>query len=370
MKRKCSDITFNLSPKKTRPATVLSISLPIPKYLSSKFPHSRDKGVHFHERSHTYSVDWSQDRNFSDEGILSVSGLYAKYFPKFDADKVISTMFLKCTWKTLTVKDLQNPKRVMNEDSKFHGLTLGEIRQNVKKTISTEEQAAEQKKDRVILDPKSKYFGLTKYQIKTLWQSKGEEACRSGTAHHLVCELFYNGISPKQPFSKCTQQFLDFAADHAQLRPFRTEWVLYSSIDYKIAGTPDMLFFSAARPWHEKGEKNCLRLTMFDWKKCKKLNKFSFGKYGTGPLDDLPNTNYFKYAIQQNCYKYLLENFYAPCEIDGIVYDKIEVEEMYLVIMHENNDKYLKFLMPNYQDKIATIFAKRKKELYSQKKKN
>ena len=108
-----------------------------------------------------------------------------------------------------------------------------------------------------------------------------------------------------------------------------------------------------------------LHLTIFDWKNTKAIHKFSFirNDKGTGPCADLPNTNYFHYAIQLNVYKYMLEQFYKDIVVEGNTYKRIVIDKMFLVIMHDNRDTYLEMLLPDYQERVRKMFEDRKSEV-------
>lgn len=283
-----------------------------PCYLCQKYPHTRDKSIKFEDEykglEHVYLVDWRNNGEFEVGNNISVSGLYKKYFPSFDADNTIEKMMAGKNWE------------------------------------------------------KSKYFGKSVNEIKGEWNKIGNDASAKGSAHHLKCEQFYNGISIDKPHDIPTCQFLQFAEDHKHLKPFRTEWLLFSDEKHRVCGTPDMLFFSPFRGSDSNNSKT-LYLTMFDWKNSKKIRKFNMWEKGYAPFQDLPNCNYYHYAVQLNVYKYMIENFYVPIQVNGVVYDNIEIDKMFLVVMHENRENYLKLLLPNYQDRIQIMFDVRRTEL-------
>jgi len=276
-----------------------------PDLLRCKHPHPRDDSIRFEEKEHRYSVDWDNKKEFTYDRIISVSKVYKDYFSEFDADAVITKMMESKKW------------------------------------------------------PQSKYYGLDAGQIKLQWSTLGNAASAAGSAHHLICESYYNGMPPASPHTKVVGQFMDFAKDHDHLTPFRTEWVLRSNADHLLCGTPDMIFVS---PNH-RPDNDTLLLSVYDWKNSKKIQKFNPWDKGTVPFADLPDCNYFHYAIQLNIYKYILENFYAPMTVDGVTYSRIKIDKMFLVVMHDNRDKYLKLLLPNYQDRIKLVFENRKQEL-------
>ena len=69
------------------------------------------------------------------------------------------------------------------------------------------------------------------------------------------------------------------------------------------------------------------------------------------------------YSPQQNIYKFIIENFYTPITVNNVIYNKIEVEEMFLVIMHSNRNSYNKLKVPNYQSLVPEMFDQRKQQL-------
>lgn len=273
--------------------------------------HIRDDYVVFYENDHTYSIDWCHDGTYSSKDIISVSQLCSQFFPKFDEDSIIEKMMKSKTWS------------------------------------------------------KSKYFGMSKNDIKSQWKKIREKAAESGTYHHRIYELYYNGIHPETPYTKTIDQFLKFASDHGKnLIPFRTEWVVYTDIVHKICGTPDILFYDCSRKSYDGN----LHLTMYDWKHCKKISKFSVQREtGLKPLHNIKNTNFFKYSFQLNIYKYILETYYTNITVQNKIYPKIIIDKMYIVCIHDSFDHYAEILLPDYQDLVKEIFDIRKNELESTK---
>ena len=280
---------------------------PAPSYLKNKNPHTRDSTVRFYDnfdgRTHVYLVDWEKNGLF-EVADMSVSSLYKQYFPPFEADLIITKMRNGTKWTS------------------------------------------------------SKYYNMTNDEIKAQWTQLGSDAAQKGSDHHLKCERYYNGTPLQEPYNKPTEQFVQFTKDHQHLKPFRTEWILRSDAKHKVCGTPDMIMFSP-----QCTDEDTLGLTIFDWKNSKQIKKFNMWERGFPPFDNLPNCNYFHYAIQLNAYKYMIETFYAPMEVDGVVYKKIKIDKMFLVVMHENRDTYLKLLLPDYQDLVKQIFDLRELEL-------
>jgi len=142
--------------------------------LALRNAHERDSRIVFDEGPHLYYVD-GRTKDW-----ISTTTIIHKLFPQFDADRVISQMLKGKNW------------------------------------------------------PSSKYFGMSRSEIKTLWSSSGSEAASAGTSMHANLEHFYNEekyemVSPE------FKLFEKFYADHKDLEAFRTEMVIYSE-DLKIAG--------------------------------------------------------------------------------------------------------------------------------------
>ena len=104
-----------------------------PVLLKDKHAHERDTHIVFQERGHTYYIK-------RERGYTSVTTLIHKAFEKFNADKIIDGMMNSPKWSD------------------------------------------------------SKYFGMTKPEIKQMWNKNGQEAAKMGTAMHEMFEFHYNGI--------------------------------------------------------------------------------------------------------------------------------------------------------------------------------
>ena len=65
------------------------------------------------------------------------------------------------------------------------------------------------------------------------------------------------------------------------------------------------------------------RLYMIDWKRSRKPllahASASYGRFGSGPLAHVPDSAYFRYALQQNIYALLLEQRHG-LRCDGGLY--------------------------------------------------
>lgn len=257
--------------------------------LSQQNHHSRDDVIHFVEETHTYFI--------SECKYTSVTTIIHSLFEPFDADKVIDKMMKGRNW---------NPANI--------------------------------------------YWGKTPEEIKQIWSSKGLLASTAGTNLHQRIEYFMNndqlekGYTHQQlldvyPFSKKEEPkewmyFIQFIQDHLDLKPYRTEWMVFNE-DYKISGCIDMVY-----------ENKDGTLSIYDWKRCKEIiSKNNFNKHSI-VLQCVPDTNFWHYALQLNLYKFILES----------KYDK-KVTQLFLVKLHPEspNQSYELIPVPFLEDEINKL---------------
>jgi hypothetical protein len=256
--------------------------------LANRNPHIRDAGIKFYQRGHRYEIEQDPKKKYT-----SVTTLVHSQFPKFDADAIIAKIMNGKSWA-----------------------------------------------------PGHKYWGLSATQIKASWITSGSAAASSGTNLHEQIEKFMNDkrftfeYTHKELLQEYEinkkydtvergvewQFFLKFVEDHPQLKPYRTEWMIYDE-DVKIAGSIDMIY-----------ENLDGTLEIYDWKRSKEIVKVTnWNEYATNPLiSHLPSTNFWQYALQLNTYKKILESKYGkivtklclvrihPDAIDG-TYELLEV---------------------------------------------
>ena len=148
-------------------------------YLQKKHAHERDSHIKFDEGPHIYHID-------GDSSFTSVTTWNHSHFEHFNADKVIKNMMNGKNWK------------------------------------------------------KSKYYGMSSEEIKKLWKENGRKASEAGTKMHYDIECFYNDMEVKNESTEY-DYFLRFHKQHADLEPYRTEWMIYDK-ELKLAGSIDMIY--------------------------------------------------------------------------------------------------------------------------------
>lgn len=206
----------------------------------------------------------------------------------------------------------------------------------------------------------NKYWGMADDEIKATWSRLAREASNLGTMLHGRIEMFmnsyYNGppLTNKQIYDYYVRSggrdhdaeedkewlyFLEFIEEYPQLKPYRTEWMIYHE-DYKIAGCIDMVYENADGT-----------LTIFDWKRSKEIQKENaFNNYSIAPsLSHIRDSNYWHYSLQLNFYKKILEEKYGK-----------KVREMYLMKLHPNNcmNSYEMYEVPVLQTEIHQLLNK------------
>jgi CRISPR/Cas system-associated exonuclease Cas4 (RecB family) len=251
-----------------------------PNYLALLNAHPRDENISFEEGPHIYTVCGERGT------YKSVTTWNHSHFSHFDADKIIDNM-----------------------------LASGKMS-----------------------DPKHKYYGMTKKEIKDLWAKNGAAASGSGTKMHQDIEYYYNGMTPDNDSIEYTY-FLNFAKDHANLRPYRTEWMVYYE-ELMISGSIDMVF----------RRKSDGKFVIYDWKRSKEIKSDNQYKKGLAPLNHLPDTNYWHYTMQLNVYKWILETYYG-----------LDVADLYLVILHPNQSSYQRMRLNIMTDEVEDMIECRRR---------
>lgn len=199
--------------------------------------------------------------------------------------------------------------------------------------------------------PSSPYFGMSDQEIADKWAASGKEASGAGTNMHLAIEQFLNGahtrIEPTVMTTKEWQYFQNFWNDVKEtMDPYRTEWEVWDD-EYKLTGSIDMVF----------KRKTDGAFAIYDWKRSKEIKMDSAWDTGYGPLDHLPNSNYWHYTLQLNVYRWFLEKHYG-----------IKVVELCIVILHPNNDNYQMFKLNLLDEEIQDMLECRRRSIASQSK--
>lgn len=252
-------------------------------FLAKLNKHPRDANIIFDEGPHIYTIHGVSD-------YMSVTTWNHSHFPHFDPDAIIDKMMKGKRWHL------------------------------------------------------SKYYGMSREEIKKTWDTNGTEASDAGTKMHHDIECFYNNVTTeKENTSIEYSYFLNFVKDFPHLKPYRTEWMIYDE-ELKFAGSVDMLF------QNEDGT-----LDIYDWKRSKGISKENIWETSrTECINHLPNSNYWHYSLQLNTYKAILEKNY-----------NVKIKEMYLVCLHpiNENNNYQRIKVEDMTDDINELFDLRREIL-------
>ena len=270
--------------------------------------HERDANIQFLEEGHKYTILTDPNTKYT-----SVTTWNHTHFPKFDADMIIQNMMKGKNWK------------------EGH-----------------------------------KYWGQTAEQIKSSWTTNADNVSGAGTDLHYQIECFMNesNLSPHYTHKELYDlymsrihdtnntntntnhitkpvewnYFIQFVKDFQELKPYRTEWTIYHE-DAKLAGSIDMVY-----------ENPDGTLSIYDWKRVKNITKVNnWNKFAiTKSICQMPDSNFWHYALQLNTYKMILEEKYNK-----------QVKDLYLVRLHpeaeENSYELLK--VPDLSHDVKILFT-------------
>lgn len=259
---------------------------PVPTYLSILNSHIRDQDITFEEGPHIYTVKGERGT------YTSVTTWIHKHFAVFNADSVIDRILSSKKWNN---------------------------------------------------DPTYIYYKMSREQMKQKWDDKRDSAAKSGTKMHYDIECFYNNMDVNN-ISTEFSYFKKFVEDYTDLKPYRTEWMVYYE-ELKISGSIDMLF-----------ENPDGTIQIYDWKRCGEIqyehiyNQTSI----TECISHLPDTNFWHYALQLNMYKRILEDKYGKV-----------VTGLYLVCLHPDNvyKQYDRIEVPVLDKEMDALFELRRFEI-------
>jgi hypothetical protein len=257
-----------------------------PTFLALKNAHPRDQFISFEEGPHIYTVCGERGT------YTSVTTWNHGHFSKFDADKVIDNMMKGKNWN----------------------------------------------------DPNYKYYGMTREQIKAMWDKKRDSSAGSGTVMHYDIECYYNNMDVSNDSIEF-RYFKNFVRDFPELKPYRTEWMVYYE-EMKLSGSIDMVF-----------ENPDGTLQIYDWKRVQEIRyEDTFGnKFAeTECIGHLPDTNFWHYSLQLNTYKKILEDKYGK-----------KVTALYLVCLHPENihKNYERIEVPILTNEMTALFELRKQQI-------
>lgn len=233
----------------------------------------------------------------------------------------------------------------------------------------------------------SKYNGVTSDEIKLQWGQIRIEASQLGLAMHTNLENYYHLMDfknkchliltaareypncafaklpleilktilywCKKPLDKVHKKnkefdlFSSFLRDYPNFTHYRIEWQIFEE-EIRLGGSVDMIY---------RDPENPNQFLIYDWKRSKEIKGENSYQSGRIPATaHLPDSNYWHFSLQLNIYKYILEKAY-----------KMQISGMYILVLHPNQDKYIRILIPDLSKEVNEIVVYRKRELDAQK---
>ena len=93
-------------------------------------------------------------------------------------------------------------------------------------------------------------------------------------------------------------------------------------------------------------------LAIYDWKRAESIKDENKWQKGLGPINHLPDTNYWHYSLQLNVYRYIIQKYYG-----------FTVSELALVILHPINPSYKVMKLNLMDEEVQDMMAARKAAL-------
>lgn len=236
--------------------------------------HPRDEYIEFREKGHVYTLSLPGIEAFHP---ISTTKLIHRFFPHFDAYKVIALMI----------------------------------------------RSGKAERD---------YPGMNTEEIKKSWELKGKEASRLGTFMHQDIEYYLNGQPVNNPETPEFKMFLSFWSEFKEEYPkaekFRTEWLIYDE-EIGVSGSIDFVVRVKRGRKKKNGKVKKDRLVLIDWKRSKEIRRENKYEKGFGACKNLDNCNFNHYSLQLNIYRYILEKNYD-----------VKVDFMMIVVLHPNQPDF------------------------------
>ena len=177
-------------------------------------------------------------------------------------------------------------------------------------------------------------IGTMASEVGTFMHAQTESYFRDGT-FETIYPFCYNGETEAISLEKEKQYFLQFVSDYA-IRPYRQEWPVYD-LALNVAGTIDLIC-----------QEDDGSFTIYDWKRSSKvvnalgqpITEGFNGKMSVNGIN-LPDTSFYHYCLQQNLYRYMLEQHYG-----------IRVRAMNLVVLCASYPSYYVAQVPKMDEVV------------------
>lgn len=204
--------------------------------------------------------------------------------------------------------------------------------------------------------------GKTKDEILAEWNRKGSRACAVGTHAHLIAEsMFKNEPAPVTPSDMDQNDGRTFSLIKTAVERLKSRWkylmteYLLFSPTFRIAGQADLFMFDSQLPKMIGAPGGEIRVMIFDWKTCEKIEaegENPYRKFMKPPVDHIPATKFYQYALQLGIYRRMFE------EIDETVkLPQYTGTDCAIIHVHHSLEKPRLINVPRLDDEVTAIFT-------------
>jgi len=186
----------------------------------------------------------------------------------------------------------------------------------------------------------AKKRGLDWREVAEGWSEEGRTSSARGTKYHNFSEklmqrfckkeyaepLFYDSLTKMME-----KKLLGF---YRTCTPYTPEYIV-ACLNHNIAGAIDLLF----------GYEDTLYI--MDWKFVKEIKMLNYWQQALPPIQHMPDTNYYKYALQLNLYSYIIKtNNYFP-----------QYPKHIMGIFHVTKSEIVDFKVPDLRQDIRNMLV-------------
>lgn len=320
------------------------------RLLQLQNPFKQDEHIKFDEGPHVYYVDGIPTTR-------SVTGLVHKFCEEFDADDAIRGMRCSRRWprQEYSTRDMKKRKRAVDEciDTMCMEDTQAiQYLQAARESVDDDETFFQNVQKLNKLSTRAPAAVATLVSeiaddddvILQKWDDNRDDAANRGTWMHLQCEMWLNRDECHTD-SHEMRLFFEYCRTRLaplHVRAFRTEPEVHAW-DLDLAGSID--FVGVFEDGPNKG-----KYMIVDWKRSKDLRNKSRHFKGitmAPPLDEIPDSAKWHYALQLNLYAFILERYYG-----------LEVAKLEVACFHpDNEDVPYFFEVPRMREVTACVIA-------------
>lgn len=188
----------------------------------------------------------------------------------------------------------------------------------------------------------AKKHNLDAKEVRREWKEKGDKARHRGKLYHKYAEECLHNNSSVNLLCDNITKYIDKKIKElykSGYTPICSECIV-ASLELRVAGTIDFLM------------KKDDTLLIGDWKFIDELNYTNIWRNARFPIQHLPDTNYYKYALQLSFYKYIIQREKYFPELNR-----------YEIKLYQINDSGLnEKTVPDYTKEIKQMVAQYEKE--------